>query len=62
MQLCVRFMRESIVVDTVCEFVQVNVPAIAFSLALSLMASPFQAALTYQQITLQEECPYIHRN
>ena len=42
--------------DTVCEFVQVNVPAMAFSLALSLMASPFQAALTYQQITLQEEC------
>lgn len=35
-KLCVRFMRESIAVDTVCEFVQ--------------------AALTYQQITLQEEC------
>ena len=25
MQLCVRFMRESIVVDTVCEFAQVGV-------------------------------------
>jgi hypothetical protein len=35
-KLCVRFMRESIAVDTVCEFTQ--------------------AALTYQQTTLQEEC------
>lgn len=42
-KLCVRFMRESITVDTVCEFIQ--------------------AALTYQQRTLQEEClSFIEQN
>lgn len=45
--------------DTVCEFVQVtlNFNAFIVRLALSFLASPLlQAALTYQQITLQEEC------
>ena len=52
-------MRDSIVVDTVCEFVQVC----AWFLIIPVLAcfqhvciTCFQAALTYGQITLQEEC------
>ena len=54
-------MRESIAVDTVCEFVQVYTSSLTTVFGIThchLLYHPLsiQAALTYQQTTLQEEC------
>ena len=61
LQLCVRFMRDSIAVHTVCEFVQVCLYERKMEDYCITLPCPFtsiflQAALTYQQTTLQEEC------